>query len=179
MASMAVLATACNGDGEARVIDWDLSSSHTAADVGWAGGLDTREISPVSSLRISLPEGRVLRAGDEVHDVTLERDGDLVRLIMVDFEKSTTEDAYRRAVRLAEEWGLRRDKLDEWVAKRRAQRAQGEEDLSLRGGATAPPGTTIGPGGPAVSVEIRYSFDDAKPSIVSLELVWARDQPAP
>ena len=162
---------ACGGEGKAQVIDWDLSASHTAADVGWPNDLDSHSIEPVSSVRIALPEGRVFRAGSAVSDVTLDREGDEVRVIQVDYEPATTEDAYRRALALAKEWGLDRTKLDEWIAQRRAQRAKGQENTSSRGLATRA-GRTIGPGGPQVGVETRYSFDDAKPVIVDLTFHW-------
>ena len=66
--------------------------------------------------------------------------------------------SYRRAIFLAKEWGLRRDRLDEWIAERRAQRARGEENTGSRRLATDP-WNTIGPKRPTVSVETRYSFD--------------------
>jgi len=100
--------------------------------------LDAHEIQPVSSVRIVLPEGRVFEAGNEVHDVNLFREGNEVRDIEIDYEPATTEDAYRRAISLATEWGLRRARLDEWIAERRAQRARGEENTSSRGLASPP-----------------------------------------
>ena len=173
-ATLVIVMAPCGGEGKPKVIDWDLSSSHTAADVGWPNDLDAHEIQPVSSVRIVLPEGRVFEAGDEVHDVNLLREGDEVRDIQIDYEPATTEEAYRRAISLATEWGLERDKLDEWIAERRAQRAGGEENTSSRGLASAPRTVTIGPDGPFVVIETRYSFDDSKPVIVSLGLIWPR-----
>ena len=116
----------------------------------------------------------MFRGGDDVLAVKLSREGDEVRQVQIDYKPATTEDAYRRAVSLAEEWGLRRDRLDEWIAERRAQRARGEENTSSRGLASAPGRVTIGPDGPLVGIETRYSFDDSKPVIVALAFYWPR-----
>ena len=173
-AALAAVLAACGGQGKPKVIDWDLSSSHTAADVGWPHDLELYFLEPVSSVRIALPEGRVFRGGDDVLAVKLSREGDEVRDIQIDYEPATTEDAYRRAISLATEWGLERDKLDEWIAERRAQRARGEENTSSRGLASAPGTATIGPDGPFVVIATRYSFDDSKPVIVALAFYWPR-----
>lgn len=177
-AAVACLTVACTPE-EPAVIDWDLSDSHTAEDVGWPNELSMTEFSPVASVRIRLPGDRMFQAGDEVHDVTLEREGDLVTLVQVDFEPQTAEDAYERAVILAEEWGLRRAGLDKWFRQRMAGRAAGHEDVTSTSLATAPAGQRLGPEGPSVSAEIRYSFNDERPSLVSLQFFWNPDWAKP
>jgi hypothetical protein len=63
------------------MIEWDLSISHTTADVDWPKpDLTAVEISPVESVEIRLPAGRRFSGdGELVHDVTLDRRGDLLR----------------------------------------------------------------------------------------------------
>ena len=163
---------------EASVIDWDLSRSHTVEDVGWPTETSAASIEPVDSVRIRLPGGRVVQAGDEVHDVTMDRSGDLVSSIKVDFDPLGTEDAYRVAMSLVEEWGLPREPIEEWHDARAAGRASGSEDLTSTALSTAESGARTGPGGPVPSLQLRYSFVDERPTIVSLQFFWPGDTPA-
>ena len=152
-----------SGDG-GDMIDWDLSSSHTVDDVDWPKpDLSAVEISPVESVRIELPEGRAFVAGEGVvHDVTLDRRDRVVRNVQIDSHPRSEEDAHELAVRWAEEWGLSREPLDRW-----------------RDGETKTPVITsarreerIGESGPVPALEIRNSFVDERPALVSLQFYW-------
>ena len=172
----AALPTGCGSD-EPAVIDWNLAESHTMEDVDWPRpDLDTVELAPVDSVRVRLPGGKAFTSnGDVVHDVTLERDERQVITVQIDSHARTTEDAYDLAVRWSEEWNLPRKPLDAWYEKRLDGRKQGREDIGSTAFSTRHD-MTVGPGGPIPSVQIRFSFDEEKPSLVSLQFEWPRER---
>ena len=160
--------TGCGGSepasGDDAMIDWDLSRSHTVEDVDWPKpDLSAVEISPVGEVRIELPEGRAFAAGrDVVHDITLDRRDHVVRNLQIDSNPRSASDAHELAVRWAEDWGLSREPLDRW-----------------RDGETKTPVITsarveerIGDSGPVPALEIRNSFVDERPALVSLQFYW-------
>ena len=168
VACLLLALTGCGSDSAAdddeAMIDWDLSQSHTMDDVDWPKpDLSAVEISPVGEVRIALPEGRSFESdGDTVHDITLDRRGDPVRNVQIDSHPRSAADAHELAVKWAEEWGLSREPLDRW-----------------RDGATKTPAITsgrpverIGEDGPVPIVEIRNSFQDESPALVSLQFYW-------
>jgi hypothetical protein len=168
VACAALAPVACNdsepASGDQTVIDWNLSRTHTVDDVEWPKpDLSAVEISPVGSVRIQLPEGRSFTSdGEVVHDITLDRRDRTVRGVQIDSHARSEEDAYELAVRWASEWGLSREPLDRW-----------------RDGDTKTPVITsarrearIGDDGPLPAVEIRKSFVDERPALVSLEFYW-------
>jgi hypothetical protein len=168
VACLLLALTGCGGsesaEGDEAMIDWDLSQSHTMDDVDWPKpDLSAVEISPVEQVRIELPEGRSFESdGDTVHDITLDRRGRAVRNLQIDSHARSAADAHALAVRWAEEWDLSRVPLDRW-----------------RDGATKTPAITsgrpverIGDDGPVPSVEIRNSFQDERPALVSLQFYW-------
>jgi hypothetical protein len=161
----------CGGDdesgGEMKRIDWDLSKSHTTADVDWPNpDLEATEISPVGSVRIRMPGGQAFSAGDGVvHDVTLERRGDEVITVQIDSHPRTHADAYDLAVEWAKPWGVPTKPLDDW---RRGVDSDGDPTVE----AIAPDAPVGGPDGPEPTVQIRKSFDDERPSLVSLQFLW-------
>jgi hypothetical protein len=82
--------------------------------------------------------------------------------VQIDSHPRSEADAHELAVRWAEKWGLSREPLDR-----------------LRAGATktpvitsARPADRIGDGGPLPTVEIRNSFEDDRPALVSLQFYW-------
>jgi hypothetical protein len=168
VACLLLALTGCGGsesaEGDEAMIDWDLSQSHTMDDVEWPKpDLSAVEISPVEQVRIELPGGRSFESdGDTVHDITLDRRERTVRNLLIDSHPRSEEGAHALAVRWAEEWGLSREPLDRW-----------------RDGATKTPAITsgrpvdrIGDGGPVPAVEIRKSFQDDNPALVSLQFYW-------
>jgi hypothetical protein len=168
VACLLLALTGCGGseqaEGDEAVIDWDLSRSHTVGDVDWPKpDLSAVEISPVDEVRIELPEERSFKSdGEGVHDITLDRRDRVVRNVQIDSHPRSAADAHELAARWADEWGLSREPLDSW-----------------RDGATktpvitsARPAERIGDGGPVPAVEIRNSFDDDSPALVSLSFYW-------
>lgn len=170
----AVLAVACNGGEEPVVIDWDLSSSHTAGEVdpGEDPASEDYNFEPVASVRLALPGGEVFEAGEgDVHDVTVARAGEVVEEILVDYAPRSAEEAHELAVALAGEWGTPREQLDGWLADARAARDGGDEadagPVTSAANALNAPGAAFYP-----AVEIRYSLDPDNPWIVSFGLSW-------
>jgi hypothetical protein len=168
VAGLLLALAGCGGSepasGEGTVIDWNLSRSHTVGDVDWPKpDLSALEISPVDEVRIELPEGRSFESdGEVVHDITLDRRDRIVRNVQIDSHPRSAADAHELAVRWADRWGLSREPLDSW-----------------RDGATKTPVITsarraqrIGDAGPLPAVEIRNSFDDERPALVSLSFYW-------
>ena len=169
VACLVPVLSACGGSnsdaeaGDEAVIDWNLSQSHTVDDVDWPKPDQSAvEISPVEEVRIELPEGRSFDSdGEVVHDVTLDRRERIVRNVQIDSHPRSAEDAHALAVRWAEEWGLSREPLDRW-------RDNGKTPAIT----SAPGGKRIGDAGPVPTVEIRNSFEDESPALVSLSFYW-------
>lgn len=166
------LVSSCRGNKPAS-IDWDLSRSHTLADVDFPRpDLTANEIAPIDSVKIRLPGGKVFTGGDELHNVSLTRDRDVVTELQIDTKPLTTDEAYRVALRRADEWGLPRGPIEEWHRERLAQRERGKEDIDSTALSTVS-GLTVGEGGPNPSLKILSSFVDDRPSIVSVRFFWA------
>lgn len=157
-------------------MDWDLSNTHRPSDIGWDGDNEAGSFDSVSSLRITLPEGRVFEAGDDVREVIFSRDGDELDDLQVTFEEQTAEEAYERASQLVRDWGLDGENIDKWFAEARGKAGDEASEVDDSGAfATVfgPPGAgQLGPGGPEVTVEVRYSFDDDRPWVVAYDLGW-------
>ena len=141
-------------------IDWNLSASHTIEDVNWPrDDLSAVVLDPVDRVSIRLPEGRRFAGdGELVHDVSLERRGRTVQTVQIDSYPKPDDDAYRLAVRWAEEWGLPTEPLTAW-----------------RDGGDSPVQTSvtesgrIGPKGPVPTVQIRPAEDGGR---ASLQFYW-------
>ncbi len=115
-------------------IDWDLSGRHTHAEVTWSTKYPdayTTQVKPVESVRIRLPEGKVLRMDDQASDVILYRrsqgpeplpgpEGEVLVTVEVNSDPLTVEDAYRRALPYVKQFDLPRAQLETW--RRRRQR---------------------------------------------------------
>jgi hypothetical protein len=146
------------------MIDWNLTRSHTVDDVEWPKAeLRAVEISPVGSVRIRLPEGRSFASdGEVVHDITLDRHERLVRGVQIDSHPRSAAEAHELAVDWAREWGLSREPLDRWR----------EGDGSTPVITSVPREERLGEDGPLPSVEIRRSFVDDRPALVSLQFYW-------
>ena len=177
LVALAVLLSGCGGD-EPKAIVWDLSDSHTSRDVDWPRpDLDAVLIEPIESVRIRLPGGEVFEAGDEVQDIGMSRGvgGDVgrqVRIMNIDSHPRDTDEAHALGVRWARQLGVPTGPLDEWYEQRRADRERGEEDAASTALAVDSSLNLGGPNGPQPAVRILYSFEDDRPSIVSLELGW-------
>jgi hypothetical protein len=157
--------TGCGGDEE-RVIDWDFSEGRAVPEEDLdKPDLSANEITPVESVRIRLPGGKIFEAGDEVNRVAVDRDlsdRDRLALVQVMSQPETAEAAYELAVRWAEQFDLPLEPLEAW--KR-------DGDGTARA-LSADPDATLGPEGPVPAVKLLYSFEDDRPTIAALELAW-------
>jgi hypothetical protein len=178
LAAAGIAALALSGCGDSdeagRMIDWDFREPPTLNDVDWPKeDQSVVSIEPVDSLSIRLPEGLVFRADDGIRRVFLEREDELITLARVQSDPRTTNGAYR----LARDWAGRFDlplgPLDRWVRERRSGKRDEREGVL-----TTAQGKTVGPKGPAPSVEIHYSFNRERPSLVSLSLFWKPPRPS-
>ena len=156
---VAVLVAGCGGgEDDAMTVDWDLSRSHRVADVDWPRPeLTATSFAPEGEVRIRLPEDVEVRApAGEVHDVTMSREGDAVRVINLDSQRLSADDARALARRRADELDLQgqvRDGLDDTILNARAP----------LGGAD----------GPFLSVEIRDAgTPEETPYIVTVQALW-------
>lgn len=166
-------------------IDWDLSGRHTIAEVNWPNKrLDKVDASLESakSVRIRLPEEKVLEMRDKVNRIILERksrddrrpdagaQGEIVNSVEVDSEPLSVKEAHRRALFYVEQFDLSRAALESW----RERRGAGVDPVTDRTalGNSHPLG---GRDGPTLSLELVDSADDELPWALSLLLYWARD----
>ena len=158
------------GDSEkpAKMIDWDLSKQPTMEDVDWPKPSDSVvSIEPVESVDLRLPEDESFQAKGDLKRVFLERKAKDVTLVAVHTQPKTVEDAYKTASTWASHFDLPTKPLRDWEQKRKS----GEAD-KIATAVSAEPDRTIGKDGPSPSVEIKYSFDEERPSFVILELFW-------
>jgi len=177
LAAVALTVTACSG-GDPAVLDWDLTESHTIEGIGRAddgeggGGFDS-----VESVRITLPDGSVFEATDDVAGITfLATDGELSHLDIA-FEPETAEDTYTRILGFINEWELTlHPRVDSWWAQ--AQGVTGPEAAEVDTSEifAARPGdfddVRLAPGGPFIDASIAYSFNDDRPFAVNFGFTW-------
>jgi hypothetical protein len=162
---------AAPGEAEKRVtIDWDVSGSHTPADVDWTrtgSDVDSREVRPNGPVRIRLPGGAVLDEQSGVRRVGLDREGDDVTSITVFSEPLSVDAAHERAAGWAKQFGLPTAPLDRWQAKART-----EKPPDITAGQSIDNHRFLGPEGPVPSVELRTSFDRERPVVASVQFFW-------
>jgi hypothetical protein len=150
------------------MIDWDLSQTHTMADVDWPKpDLDAVDVQPDGAVHLRLPTGREFSADPgAIRHVFVKREGDTVNQIQLNTTPSSRADAHAQAVRWAKEWELPTKPLDDWYRSYADAKGQVPNALSTA------PGKSVGPGGFGADVKILYSFDEEKPATASLELSW-------
>jgi hypothetical protein len=172
----AMLLAGCGGGSppgkvEKRVtIDWDVSRSHTPADVDWprtSSDIDSTEVRPNGPVRIVLPGGAVLDEKSGVRRVGLDREGDDVTSITVFTEPLEIEAGYRKAVSWAKQFGLPTAPLDRWRAK-----AKTEKPPDITAGQSIDNHRFLGPEGPVPSVEVHTSFNEDRPVVTSVQFFW-------
>jgi hypothetical protein len=167
--ALALALAGCSRSEEAKVIEWDLAQSHMMADVDWPRpDLDANEITPVESVEIRLPEGRVFEPGFDVARVDLAREGETVIEILVFSEPLTAEEAYRHASRIAAEWGFDQEPLEGWYAEAQAKAPIDVQAVETSAGIDH----TLGPEGPQPLLGVLDSFNDERPWMVKFELFW-------
>jgi hypothetical protein len=169
LVAAALALAGCGGDGDGSdggsknattMIDWDLSHSHTTADVDWPQpDLDAASIKPDGAVRIKLPGGRefTARAG-EVHEVFLRRRGETLVEVQLNGPSSSVEDAHAAAAGWADDWDLPQKPLDDFV----------------KGGPEAPNAQSSAPAkdGFAVAVKLLGGFGSERTAAAAFQFGW-------
>src|SRR5699024_1202767 len=104
-------------------LHWDLSEGHTTAQIPWSGRLDTREYIDGVDVTLELP-GDVTFT-DHAERADLYRDGDVIERIDLLYADTNLDEAYQRAKRLGERWGLPSGRLERWYAAQVEARRRG------------------------------------------------------
>lgn len=158
------------------MINWDLSKSHTKADVGWKGDDNANQVSPVRSVRIALPRGMVFEAKADVREVILDAEGDTLKEVTVTFNEQTAEDVVARARELSNRFEFTDngtfDKFLRDVRQLRSERRDESADGGRGGSSGFPPGTKLKLDEPSIGVSILDSFDDKKPWLIDFGMSW-------
>ena len=149
------------------VLDWDLSRSHGAADVGWTDlERDQRFWQGVIRLTLKLP-GRTVEL--DLADVRAERKGDQISALVLRGRPLTLDEAYAEAARRVEELALPRRDLDQWRDDARSGDFKKDRVFASRRNDLRP----------ALSLEVKHSYDDERPWYLSWEIAWPSSPPAP
>jgi hypothetical protein len=155
-----------DGGGNAVKADWDLSSSHTMADVDWSDpGIDALNLLPIESVRLRFPDDSVFEATSGIQRIGLTRNGDQLDEVRLFADPMTVDDAYALAVKWAKHYDLPLAPLQKWHA------AGGS--VESRVVSYQPSGATLGDGGPQPTLEIIDSAVEDKPAQVVLNFGWA------
>jgi hypothetical protein len=150
------------------VLEWDLTRSHRAADVGWPDVFrDQRFWQGDVHVTLKLPQ-RVIVC--DVADVRAERSGEDVTVIQLRGHPLTLDEAYAEVARRIVELDLPRRDLDKWREDVRSGDFQKDRVFATRRNDLRP----------ALSLEVKHSYDEQRPWYLSWELAWPTlAQPAP
>lgn len=88
-------------------LHWDLSKTHTVADVGHpfpADGSAEAYVPNITQLRIGLPQDQEFRIEDRAGEVRMTRSGDMIAKLAASFGEPTPQEAHRLALDLADQW---------------------------------------------------------------------------
>jgi hypothetical protein len=143
-----------------QLLEWDLSRSHGVSELGWPERGGSQQFWK-GDLRLTLKlPARVLRL--ELADARVEREGDSIHVIQLRSHPLTLEQAVAEVERQMSELELPRRDLEQW----RADVASGDfrKDRSF---ATRRNDVT-----PALSLEVKHSYDEERPWYLSWEITW-------
>lgn len=110
------------GDGNGRVVDWDLSGRPPQlADLGLEPEGRNLRIRDPQRVHLTLPDGRELVADDDALErVWLSHSDGAVRLVAVDWFAEDPQAVHALGVELAQKWAGDTDDLDEWLERMQA-----------------------------------------------------------
>ena len=163
-----VLSAACTSGSTMTKVSWDLRSAHDRAAVGWQGSSPGFSV-PDADATILLPGERTFRAQGVSLDLTAR--GAQVTILAIMYPPSTIDAGYALAKRVAVEWGLRTDLLENWHQEVLANRQAGKRDSdeSFNVGMAGP---SLAPSGPTPFARVLQSFDPERPFRLDLEFQW-------
>jgi hypothetical protein len=147
-------------------VRWDLRTGHSVKQVPWRGP-SSFEVGGGVQVNLRLPggtfAGRVDRFG-------ADRQGDDISDIVMFWPGASVADAYARAKRLGQAWGLDTHNLDTWYQRQKSNPAKPADLPNVIANSAGMKPT--GPGGPIPSAEITYSFNEKAPAMVKLQFFW-------
>ena len=149
------------------VLDWDLSRSHAAGDVGWTDlARGQRFWQGDVRLTLKLPSRTV---AFELADVRADRSGDLLSALVLRGRPLTLDEAYAEVARRVDELELPRRDLDLWRDDMRSGDFRKDRVFATRRNDLRP----------ALSLEVKHSYDDERPWYLAWEIAWPTVPPAP
>lgn len=190
VAVLSMLATACGDDvnpttegggpkgpGEpttvTKTLSWDFSRGAGLTGIRWPATGTAFESRRGIQVNVTFPTGKAFRG--RVDKVSGRREGSNIRNLDLYFPAESTDDAYKRAQRLAKEWNIDLANIDQWHKRRKEQRAKGKEDLSYTSFTGSTDGKQLGDAkGPRPALEMLNSFDRERPVAVNLSFLWPR-----
>lgn len=146
-------------------LEWDFSASRHVDLVPWPPGDRPtpdpfHHITVNQTVRVTVGPGKSFQR--HVERVTFSRWGDRLSYVALNLEAQNAADAYTTGVELAEQWGLPRQRLDDWYAGVRAGKY--EAVLAARRDVS-----------PSVEVEMFRTFDDAQPFRLIFRFGWTTE----
>jgi len=151
-----------------EVLDWDLSRTHRALDLGWAepGGSQRFWKGPIR-LTLKLPQA-VLSL--ELADLRAEREDDSVHVLQLRGQPQTLEQTRSAVESQMKTLDLPRRDFDHWLADLASGDFRKDREFATRRNDLTP----------ALSLEVKHSYQDERPWYLSWEITWpTRVQPAP
>ena len=147
------------------VLDWDLSRSHGAGDVGWTDlSRSQRFWQGDVHLTLKLP-GRVVEWNGA--DVRAERDGEQLSALVLRGHPQTLDQAYAEIARRMQELELPRRDLDQWRDDVRSGDFKKDRVFATRRNDLRP----------ALSLEVKHTYDDERPWYLAWEIAWPGQVP--
>jgi hypothetical protein len=145
-----------------KVIILDFTKSHSVSqiplpDLNWPGDFEGWDDGYVD---LHLP-GSISYEGN-VSFLGFRRQGGSVTSVYLNLDDGAVDRVFAKALELAKSWNLPTEPLEKWHSKVN-QYGLRFQDLPVSERHDVEP---------AIGLEIRYSFDDARPVFISLDFVW-------
>jgi hypothetical protein len=150
-------------------LTWDLSRSHRVEDVDWPADRagTQRFLEGDLALTLKLP-GRTLRT--ELADVRVERKDGEVAVLQLREHARTLDEVYAEIQKRIKELDLPRRDLDQWYQDAKSGDFRKDRTFAARRNDLVP----------ALSLEIRHSYQPERPWYLSWEIAWPTIvEPAP
>jgi hypothetical protein len=144
------------------VLDWDLSRTHRIADLEWPADLASnhRFWQGDIQLTLKLPGDRVFKS--ELADLRAERRGDEIYVLQLRGHPQTLDQTLAEVEQRLKQFDLPRRDLDQWVADVRSGDFRKDRTFASRRNDLTP----------AVSLEVRHSYNPERPWYLSWEIAW-------
>jgi hypothetical protein len=150
-------------------LQWDLSRSHRVEDVDWPADRAGTQRFLEGDIRLTLKlPGRTLRA--ELADVRVERQGGEVTVLQLRGHPQTLDEVHAEVQKRMKEHDLPRRDLDQWYQDAKSGDFRKDRTFATRRNDLVP----------ALSLEVRHSYQEDRPWYLSWEVAWPTlAEPAP